>query len=154
MTLKHLVPWYSSPKSQHEPFFALQKEVNDLFERFFALESPVGKSFTPKLDIKETEKDIQVMAEIPGVDEKDIEVTLHNGRLTISGEKKSEIEDKKEGYHRIERTYGSFCRTIPLPDEIDEDKVEATYKKGVLKVVLPKTAKAQEGKKKIKINAE
>ncbi|MEW5801257.1 MAG: Hsp20/alpha crystallin family protein [bacterium] len=153
MTLRHLVPWYNNPRSQDEPLFAMQKEVSDLFEKFFELE-PAGKSFAPKLDIKETEKDIQVTAEIPGIDEKDLDVSLHQGSLVIKGEKKSEAEDKKEGYHRIERSYGSFCRTIPLPAEIDEGKVEASCKKGVLKVVLPKTIKAQEAKKKIKINTE
>ena len=87
------------------------------------------------------------------MDEKDIDVLLHEGTLIVKGEKKSETENEKDGYHRIERTYGSFYRAIDLPEGIEEDKIKASYKKGVLKVVLPKNAKAQEKQKKIEVKA-
>jgi HSP20 family protein len=88
------------------------------------------------------------------MDEKDIEVTLNNNSLTIKGEKKMEKEDKDRDYYRMERSYGSFTRTIPLPSEIETDKAEAYFKKGVLTVKIPKSAKAIEEKKKIKIKTE
>ena len=132
---------------------AIQKQINDLFDGFFDEYNlvPFEKSFVPEIDVKETKKDIQVAAELPGMDEKDIDVTLHEGSLIIKGEKKNEHEDKKDGYHRIERSYGSFYRAIALPEGIDEEKVDANYKKGVLKIVIPKTKKAQEKQKKIEV---
>jgi len=114
----------------------------------------IEKSFMPQVDIKETRKDIQVTAELPGMDEKDIDVSLHEGTLIVKGEKKSEHEDKKEGYQRIERSYGSFYRAIRLPDDIDEEKIKANYRKGVLKITVPKAEKAQVKEKKIEVKAE
>jgi HSP20 family protein len=147
-----LVPWF-----KREPLYALQKEFDNLFERFFEdaeLTPFTEKLFMPQVDIKETKKDIQITAELPGMDEKDIDVSLHEGTLIMKGEKKDEHEDKKEGHHKIERSYGSFCRAIHLPDGIDEEKVKANYRKGVLRVILPKTEKAQEKQKKIEVKAE
>ena len=92
----------------------------------------------------------------PAVDiiEKNISVTLNKDSLTLKGEKKEEKEDNDKGYHRLERSYGSFCRTIPLPVEIESDKVSASYKKGILTITIPKSEKAIEEKKKIKIAVE
>jgi HSP20 family protein len=169
MSITDLVPWHGNKKNlsvrkAHEPFHGLQKEINNLFENFFDefdwLPSRFGGyedrfgSFTPKIDIKEGKKEILISAELPGMDENDIDLAILDGTLTIKGEKKKEIEDKKEGYYRMERSYGSFYRTIPLPDGIDEDKTEASFKKGVLKITLPKTAKAIESQKKISIKGE
>ena len=168
MTLRQLIPWETHnkgvlSKKEDDPMFALQREVNNLFDNFFdgfGLAPTFGKlqkqydSFVPKVDVKEKEKNFQVTAELPGIDEKDLDVSLTEGTLSIKGEKKSEVEDKKDGYHRIERSYGSFSRLIALPEGIDEEKIEASYKKGVLKVVIPKTEKAQEAHKKIEVKAE
>ncbi|MFZ5998454.1 MAG: Hsp20/alpha crystallin family protein [Nitrospirota bacterium] len=142
-----------------DPFTMLQREMNDLFDNFFRSFdfAPFGSrmgEFTPRVDVSETDKEIKVSAELPGMDEKDIEVTLNKDSLTIKGEKKEEKEDKGKNYYRIERSYGSFSRTIPLPLEVETDRAEATFKKGVLTVTLPKTAKAIKETKKIAIKAE
>ncbi len=100
----------------------------------------------PKVDVGESKKEITVNAEIPGVDSKDIDVSIDGRLLTIRGEKKQEKEEKDSNYHRVERSYGSFRRTVSLPADVDEDKVEAKYKKGVLKIKLKK-AKGSESKK-------
>ena len=162
MTLQNLIPSYWNnrklQKREDNTMLAIQRQINDLFDGFFNNFSLVPfeelqkhDSFVPKVDIKETKKDIRVSAELPGMDGKDIDLTLTEGTLIIKGEKNSEAEDKKEGYHRIERSYGSFSRVIHLPEGIDEKKVEANYKKGVLKIVIPKTSKAQEKQKKIEV---
>lgn len=142
-----------------DPFTMLQREMNDLFDNFFRSFDigPFGSrmgEFTPRVDVSETDKEIKVSAELPGMDEKDIEVTLNKDSLTIKGEKKEEKEDKGKDYYRMERSYGSFSRTIPLPLEVETDRAEATFKKGVLTVTLPKTAKAIKETKKIAIKAE
>lgn len=142
-----------------DPFTMLQREMNDLFDNFFrsfdiALFGSRMGEFTPRVDVSETDKEIKVSAELPGMDERDIEVTLNKDSLTIKGEKKEEKEDKGKDYYRMERSYGSFSRTIPLPLEVETDRAEATFKKGVLTVTLPKTAKAIKETKKIAIKAE
>ena len=107
-------------------------------------------SFAPAFDVSETENELIVRAEVPGMDQKDIDVSLSDGVLTIKGEKKQEKEDKNEDYHTVERRYGAFSRTMRLPVEVDIDKVDATYKKGVLKITLPKSEPAKPKKIKIK----
>jgi HSP20 family protein len=104
--------------------------------------------------VSETDKEIKVSAELPGMDEKDIDVSLTRDSLTIKGEKKQETEDKGEDYYRMERSYGSFTRSIPLPIEVDTDKVQATFKKGVLEITLPKTARAIQETRKIPVKAK
>ena len=104
------------------------------------------ESLFPVLNISETKKEISVKAEIPGVETDDLNVSLNGRMLIIKGEKKQEKEDKDENYHRMERSYGYFRRTAQLPVDVDPSKVEASYKKGVLKVVLKKT-KESEAKK-------
>lgn len=96
----------------------------------------------PDLDVSETDKELIVRAEVPGIDKDDIDITLTDGLLTIKGEKKHETEEKEENYHRVERRYGSFARTLRLPGEIEYDKIDASYKDGVLKLVIPKPEKA------------
>lgn len=95
----------------------------------------------------EGDKEMKVSAELPGLDEEDVEVTLANNVLTISGEKKDEKQDRGKNYYRMERSYGSFKRSISVPLEVDTDKVEATFKQGVLTITLPKTAAAQRRKR-------
>ncbi len=105
----------------------------------------------PTVDVSETAKEIIVNAEIPGVEAKDIDVNLAGDVLTIKGERKREHEEKEENFHRIERSYGSFYRSLRLPSEVDGDKIKASYKKGVLRISLHKSKKATA--KKIEINA-
>ncbi|HEX9988102.1 MAG TPA: Hsp20/alpha crystallin family protein [Chloroflexia bacterium] len=111
-------------------------------------------SFIPAINVVENDKEYSVTAELPGMDENDIELAMNKGALVIKGEKKRESEDKGNGYHRIERSYGTFHRTLPLPQEVDAEKVEATFKKGILTVTLPKLPEAQAGAKKISIKSE
>lgn len=111
-----------------------------------------GGTLSPKVDVNETDKHIRVSVELPGMKEKDIDVSLNRDSLMISGEKKQEIEENVQGWYRMERSYGVFRRTIALPCEIDQDKVEAHFKDGVLTVSLPKTAQAQATTRAIPIN--
>jgi HSP20 family protein len=136
---------------------ALQTQMNRLFDRFFegfdwepfgkTELSAAGTALMPKVDVSETGEAIHVTAELPGMKEDDIDVTLSDGNLVIRGEKKAEKEDKQKNYHRIERSYGSFQRSIPLPAEVDDKKVDASFKNGVLNIVLPKTGPSKTGKK-------
>jgi len=122
-----------------------------VFDQFFNdLELPdlLGEEgmLVPAFDISETEKEYMITGEIPGIDAKELDITLLDGILTIKGEKKQEKEDKDENYHRVERHYGSFQRNFRIPEKVKTDKLDATYKDGVLKLTLPK-AEASEAKK-------
>jgi len=111
-----------------------------------------GTGWFPSLDVSETKKDFVVKAELPGMDLKDIDLSLTNGMLTIRGEKKQEKEEKEGNYHLIGRSYGTFSRSVSLPRDVKQDKISASYKDGVLRVVLPKSEEAK--KKEIKIKVE
>ncbi len=165
MAVRNLVPWALGKKSlpvRHEenPLVVLQKEMDNLFDtfsrEFFELEPFESRltSFSPRIDVSETDKEIMVTVEVPGMDEKDIDISVSREALTLKGEKREEKEDKGRTYYRMERSYGSFSRTIPLPAEADIDKVEASYKKGILKVSVPKTEKALRETKKISVKTE
>ncbi len=140
-----------------DPFVALQRQMNRLFDDAFNGTAPAvrgngnGAALSPSIDIRETEKAIEVEAELPGVDEKDVQVTLENDVLTIKGEKKAEKEESRKGYYMSERSYGSFMRSFELPTGIEADKVNATFAKGVLKITLPKPVGAQSKAKKIEV---
>ncbi|HSW64168.1 MAG TPA: Hsp20/alpha crystallin family protein [Dissulfurispiraceae bacterium] len=162
MAFKNLVPSGKEPtqegKAEH-PVDLFRDEMNRLFDSFFRGfdVEPFGRkgaTFSPKVDVVETDKQIMVTAELPGIDEKDIEVSISRDSLTIKGEKKVEKEDKGKDYYRMERSYGSFSRTVPLPAEIDTEKVDAEFKKGVLAVTLPKSAKAVKSVKKISVTGK
>lgn len=165
MTIRNLVPALrgkaQSPATRHEGggLLSFQDEMNRLFDDFFggfglaparSLETQLER-FSPRLDISENEREIRVTAELPGMDEKDIQVTLDGNVLTISGEKKEEREDKGRHTYRLERSYGTFRRSIPLSAEVNENKVKATFKKGVLSLALPKVEDARAGRKRIPI---
>ena len=105
----------------------------------------------PSIDVRETKTELVIEAELPGLDEKDVSVTLNNGILTLKGEKKSEREEKKDDYHLMERSYGSCQRSFRVADTIDADKIKATFEKGVLKVMLPKRPEAAKAEKRIPI---
>jgi HSP20 family protein len=113
---------------------------------------PFRREWTPSLDVSETKNNIVVKAEAPGVDPKDIDISLMGDVLTIKGEKRQEKEEKDQNYHRVERSYGVFTRSVRLPQEVQSDKIEASYKNGILKITLPKSEEAK--KKEIKIKVE
>jgi len=138
------------------PFASLQREMNRLFDNFFGEYTPARfeesfGGYLPKIDVKETNKDVLVEAELPGMDEKDIDISISDDILTLRGEKRMEKEEKESGFYRMERTYGSFHRDIPLPCEVESTNVEAVFRKGVLTVHLPKKPEAQRKAKKIAI---
>ncbi len=150
---KNYVP---ARREYENPFYSLQKETNRLMDNFFegnlfpALSEEWSGTFQPKINVKETDKEFVVSAELPGIDEKEIEVLLSGDSLTIKGEKKFEKEEKQENYHRVERSCGSFNRVVALPAEIDTDKADASFEKGILKIKLQKL-EAKSGAKKIPI---
>jgi len=106
----------------------------------------------PSLDVSETKGDLVVKAELPGIDPKNIDISLNEGVLTIKGEKRREKEEKEEGYHLVERSYGSFTRSIRLPREIQNEKINASYKNGILKITLAKSEEAKKKEIKIKVD--
>ena len=112
----------------------------------------LGRSGWPSIEAVETDKDVRVSAELPGMDEKDVEVLVDEDALTIRGEKKAETEDKERRFS--ERYYGRFERVIPLPLTVEQDKIEASFNNGVLTITLPKSAKAQEKAKRIPIDGK
>lgn len=140
---------------------SLHREVDRLFEElsrgghwpFRGIAANNGK-IAPRIDISETDKEIEVTADLPGVDEKDIDVKLVDEILTIKGEKKSEVEKTEKDFHLVERSYGSFERSTRLPSEVDADKVKAVFKQGVLKITLPKTHSEKSKLRKIAISAQ
>ena len=139
-----------------EPFGSLRRDMERLFEDFardFGWGPPAlaGAGTAPRVDVSETESEIKLQAELPGVDEKDVEGLREDGRLTVKGEKKQEKEETKPDSYLHERSYGSFARTIALPFEADPDKVKASFAKGVLTVTVPKPPEAKATQKKIPI---
>jgi len=127
----------------------------DLFDRMFddwnvpSLWSE-ERVVVPAFDISETEKEYVISGEIPGIEPKDLEVTLNDGVLTVKGEKKQESEEKEENYHRVERHYGSFQRSFRLPENIKRDDLDASYKDGILKLTLPKSEQSEVKKIEVK----
>lgn len=164
MTLRELMPFTKKRvpvrRSSDDPFALLRHDMDSLFDDFFRgfdMEPFSGRQtvrFSPSVDITENDSEIRVSAELPGMDEKDIDITLNHDSLTIKGEKQEEKEDKGKDYHRMERSYGAFSRTIPLPVEVETDKVAAHYKKGILTITIPKSPKAIEEKKKITVKVD
>jgi HSP20 family protein len=139
---------------RRDGFLSLFPEIG-VFDRFFNdLDLPdiFGEEgmVVPAFDISETEKEYMITGEIPGIDVKDLDITLLDGILTIKGEKKKETEDKDKNYHRIERHYGSFQRNFRLPAKVKTDKLDATYKDGVLKLTIPKAEVTKPKKIEIK----
>jgi len=158
----------SPHKTEHQPiarrgedlFDTMRREIDHIFDRWgngtngwqlpFASRRQLD-FVSPDMDVKETAKEFLVEAELPGVDEKDISVTLTNGVLTLKGEKKLERDEKKDNYYLVERSYGSFQRSMRLPDTADEAKVEAKFANGVLKIAVAKRAEAVKPERKIEI---
>ena len=163
---RNIMPWRrnrdtSLAREEDRPLVELHQRMNDLFDSFFEGWGLPGQtsaakpwSLSPHVDVSETDDEVRVAAELPGMDEKDIEVTLENGLLTIRGQKKQESEQKKRNYHLVECSYGEVHRMIPLPADVDEEKTKASFKKGVLTVTVPKTADAKSHQRKIDIRSE
>jgi HSP20 family protein len=154
--------------TEFQPFVKLRREIDRLFDDFewgpWRLPSPhrlfdvepfwrgeISWGKVPAVDVGETEKTYEITAELPGMDEKNVEVKFAGGVLTIKGEKKEQKEEKKKDYHLSERRYGAFQRSFTVPDGVDAEKIEAAFKDGVLKVSLPKTPEAQKQEKQIAI---
>jgi len=133
-------------RDDDHPFSSLQRRMNSLFDDFFtgfdiaprSLAASGFGAFAPSIDVKEGENDFIIRAELPGVEEKDIEINIAGDAVTIKGEKKEAKEDKGENYYYMERSYGSFNRVIPIASEMDADKAWAIFKNGVLSITIPK----------------
>ena len=164
MAFSNLIPWSQGRNvpartDATEPFVSLHREMNRLFDDVFRGfdVAPFGGSFFgqsmrwPSIEVNETDKDVKVTAELPGLDEKDIQVELTNGVLSIKGEKKTETEDKNRRFS--ERYYGQFERRIPVED-VDQDKISAAFKNGVLTVTMPKLPQAESKVKRIAVNSK
>jgi len=162
MAVRDLIPWRSRnrsllPRRYESPFEAFHRAFDRLFEDFFGDRdwwplAPVAEgTFAPRVDVREKDKEVVVTAELPGLEEEDVEVELSDEGLTIRGEKKQEQEERGEGYYRAERTYGAFQRFIDLPCEVDGEKAEAEFRNGILTVILPKRPEEQGNRKKIQI---
>jgi len=163
MAMRDLIPWgrnrssvpSTANASEVDPFLALHRDMNRLFDETFRRFDPLlpsvfaGGQGWPSLEVNATDKELRVSAEVPGLDEKDVEILLDDGTLTIRGEKKSDNEDRERGF--TERYYGRFERRIALPFEVDESKAGASFKNGVLTIALPKSPRAQEKVKRITI---
>jgi HSP20 family protein len=155
----------STPRSTFEN---LRREIDRIFDDFnpsswrlpfgpsiFGPDVPLPAAWqiAPATDMVENDKEFEISAELPGMDEKGIEIKLSNNALSIKGEKNEEKEEREKDYYLSERRYGSFHRIFQLPEGVDTDKIEATFSKGVLKLKLPKTTQAQKNNKKIAIKA-
>ncbi len=137
------------------PFARDLASPGDLIDEFFhhwdlAIPSDITGEWIPAFDIMENEKEYVVEAELPGIDVKDLEVTISDGLLTVKGEKKREREHKDENFYRVERSFGSFHRSFRIPDKIQTDKIDATYKNGILRLTLPKAEVPEVKKIKVK----
>ncbi|HET7890133.1 MAG TPA: Hsp20/alpha crystallin family protein [Candidatus Sulfotelmatobacter sp.] len=138
-------------------FATLQDRINRVFRDSYSGaqdDSLTTSSFAPAVDVYEDEHKVTLKIEVPGIDEKDIDVRVENNTLTVHGERKIEKEEKEENYRRVERQYGSFTRTFTLPQTVDTENVAATYDKGVLKINLPKKAEAKPKQIKVNVSTE
>ena len=163
MSVRDLIPWGRENGNrapalyrddQHNPVFSLHREVNRLFDDMYRSFDSLGSlppfnGGWPKVEVSETAGDIKVTAEIPGMEEKDLEILLDGDALTLRGEKRAESENKERQFS--ERYYGRFERHIPLGYEVEQDKIDARFRNGVLTVVLPKSERAQSQVKRIAI---
>jgi HSP20 family protein len=137
-------------------FSTLQDRMNRLFRESFAdgRDESLTSTFAPAVDVYEDEHNVTLKIEVPGIEEKDIDVRLENNTLTVHGERKIEKEEKEENYRRVERQYGSFTRTFTLPTTVDAEKVSADYDKGVLKIKLAKKAEAKPKQIKVSVGRQ
>ena len=166
LSMRSLMPWSGHRETPHgkrdvmHPFDLLHRDVERVFEDFWRdfdlgmygrMDRPFG-SMMPKMDLMEDEDKFRMTFELPGLDDKDVEVELKDNVLTVKGEKKVEKEEKEETYSYSERSFGSFYRSIPLTGEVLPDKIEANFEKGVLMIVLPKSPEAKVKSRKIPVH--
>jgi HSP20 family protein len=163
MPNRDLAPWTRSrgiAPFAHDPFTSFRQQIDRLFDDFLtpfdtsgvATERDVGGVW-PSVDVDETDKAYKVTAELPGLEQKDVEVTLRDNALIISGEKRREHKEEKGGRSYAERSYGRFMRSIPLDAEVDADKVQANFKNGILAVELPKNPAARDKTRRIEVKS-
>lgn len=139
--LNSMTRWNNSGLSARDPFFRM---VDSLFNQdLLQSEEVSNRTWMPPVDIQETTDSYRLVAELPGLTKEDIDITLENNVLRLSGERKFEKDAKKEGYHRIERVYGTFARAFTLPSQVNHDKVEASFENGVLTISVPKAEQAK-----------
>jgi HSP20 family protein len=166
MDIRDLMPWVAprgaAPAGGEQPLQTLQSELNRVFESLLRTVPGAGAAagaapFTgegPRLDVAETESEIVVGADLPGLEEKDVEVSLAGDLLTIKGERKTESEKRLLSYRINERTFGSFSRSIALPAGIDADAISASFKNGVLTITIPRTQEAAQEAKRVAVKSE
>jgi HSP20 family protein len=169
MAFRDLIPWSRQEnrlptsaggaldRDDYHPIYSLHREMNRLFDDvlhgFGASGGGIGRSLGwPQVELAETDEALRVIAELPGMDEKDVELVVEEGVLTLRGEKRSEFDDKERGYS--ERSFGRFERRIGLPRGIERDKASATFRNGVLTVTLPRSAAANENIRRIPVNTQ
>jgi HSP20 family protein len=143
----------------NDPFTSLRREMDRLFDSFgrdvgWPAQGSRAAAMTPSVDVSESEGELKIDVDLPGVEEKDVDVAISDNVLTIKGEKKAEREEKKKDFHLVERSYGSFSRSLTLPFAVDPDQAKATFKNGVLSISLPKPPEVQAKAKKIAISAQ
>ena len=167
MTFKNYIPMQSDPYNKPDhysidyPFFSIGKDMNgslnplspDFFGNSFIDFRPLKQDRFPKVDIAETRDNFLITADLPGIEEKNVNITLDDGILTIKGEKKTDTEDKQGEFYSRERSYGSFQRSFEVPEIIDENKIDASFSNGVLSVKMQKIPEAKKEVKKILINS-
>ena len=169
MNFGSLIPWRDNKtqvparrEDYLDPFVSFRREVDRIFVDFLSgfggrrssgLTSNAWQDLTPTIDVEETDRELVVTAELPGLDDKDFEVTITGDMLTIKGEKKAEHEQRNGDAYYMERRFGSFSRSIPLPFEVKDEKVDARYDKGVLTIRVPKPADAQRAVRRIEVKA-
>jgi len=149
-----ILPWRKSKtslKNTEKSIDTFRREADQLFNRFFDMPA-WGEGLNPKVDIIEKKKTIEINAEIPGMEVDDLDIALNGQYLTLSGNKKHEVNKSKDDYYHVESSYGSFSRTIQLPAEVNQSDVDASYRKGVLKIALKKSR--PEKSKRIKIETK
>ena len=161
---KAIVPWRGKsqapapPEDSYDPFIAFRREVDRMFDDFFSgfgnrALAPSGgwPGVTPTIDVTENDKEVMVTAEMPGLSDKDFEVTVSGDLLTLRGEKRSEHEERNGNAHYVERRFGSFSRSVRLPFEVKDEDVDAKYDKGVLTIRVPKPAELQRPARRIDV---
>lgn len=171
MSVRDIIPWRrgdrrSSTPARREsghPMFALQSDINQALEDFWrTFQSPAMRAMgtdlleddSPKIDVRDRDRAVEVVAELPGMDEDDVEVSVAEGALIIRGEKESESEEQDEDYLLRERSFGYIERAVPLPENLELDKAEATFKNGLLTIRIPKLAGQESGRTRISLKRE
>ena len=154
--MSHLILRKNELEPRTNDVWGLQSDINRLFDAFMTPfeRTEMKNAVSPKLDIAELKDKYEIKAELPGIDEKDINLSVEDGLLTFSGEKKAETEEKDKGYYLKECSYGTFSRSVRLPDNIADDKISAQFKKGVLVIDMPKTQQSQSKVRKIAISSK